>query len=215
MYNVNGDDNVDINVICNNAVVLNGDIYIDPYNLNDDMSKARYIFITHEHYDHLSPIDIKKIFNDDTKFVATSRCIKELTNIGVSLDNILEVFPNNTYTFDDIKFMTVPSYNIDKSFHPKENNNVGYIIDIDNIKYYIAGDTDLIPEIRILKCDVAFLPVGGTYTMDYNDASKLANMIKPKFVVPTHYGSVVAKTDDFGKKFVDLLNDNIDYKLFL
>ena len=90
-----------------------------------------------------------------------------------------------------IKFETIPAYNTNKTFHPKENGWVGYIITLDDIRYYIAGDTDITEENKKVKCDVAFVPVGGTYTMNFKEAANLINEIKPKIAVPTHYGSVV------------------------
>ena len=103
---------------------------------------------------------------------------------------------------------TIPAYNKNKNFHPKSKNWVGYIIEMENTRYYIAGDTDYTKEASKVKCDVAFLPIGGTYTMDYIEAAALANKIKPKFVVPTHYGTIVGNPED-GILFKDLINDKI------
>ena len=104
----------------------------------------------------------------------------------------------------EIKFGTVPAYNTNKTFHPKENDWIGYIITLDGIRYYIAGDTDITEENRKVKCDVAFVPVGGTYTMDFKEAAQLINEIQPKIAVPIHYGSVVGKVQD-AVDFVGLL----------
>ena len=93
-------------------------------------------------------------------------------------------------------FATVPAYNINKQFHPKENKWMGYLIEIDGLIYYIAGDTDMTEENQKIKCDVAFVPVGGTYTMDYKEAAKLINIIQPKVAVPIHYGSIVGTKQD-------------------
>ena len=102
----------------------------------------------------------------------------EVLQFGFNDNKILPILPNNNYKIDGITFSTVPAYNIDKQFHPKENNWVGYILNIKKTTYYIAGDTDITDEARKVKCDIAFLPVGGTYTMDYKEASDLANKIK-------------------------------------
>ena len=107
-----------------------------------------------------------------------------------------------------IKFETIPSYNTNKTFHPKENGWVGYIITLDDIRYYIAGDTDITEENRKVKCDVAFVPVGGTYTMDFKEAAQLINEIQPKIAVPIHYGSVVGTNQD-ATDFVKLLHPSI------
>ena len=89
-----------------------------------------------------------------------------------------------------------------------KNQWVGYIIEINNIKYYIAGDTDITPENKNIKCDVAFIPVGGTYTMDYKEAAELVNIIKPKIVVPIHYGEIIGTEQD-ALNFEKLLDEKI------
>lgn len=115
---------------------------------------------------------------------------------------------NKEYMVQGIKFETIPAYNTNKTFHPKENYWVGYIITLDGIRYYIAGDTDITEENRKVKCDVAFVPVGGTYTMNYSEAAELVNIIKPKIAVPIHYGSVVGTKQD-ATNFIKLLHSSI------
>ena len=171
-------------------------IYIDPYNIKESYNDADIIFITHNHYDHFSKEDLKKCINTNTKIVVTNDLLEECLGLGFRKNNILLVIPNYNYELDNIKFITVPSYNIDKQFHPKENNWVGYIININDIKYYIAGDTDITEEAKNVRCDVAFLPIGGTYTMDYKEAATLANIIKPKIAIPIHYGTLVGTEED-------------------
>ena len=107
-----------------------------------------------------------------------------------------------------IKFETIPAYNTNKAFHPKENEWVGYVIEIQGSKYYIAGDTDITEENKKVKCDIAFVPVGGTYTMDFKEAAQLINEIQPKIAVPIHYGSVVGTEQD-AIDFIRLLHPNI------
>lgn len=183
-------------------------IYVDPYNLKETKNDADLIFITHNHYDHFSPEDIKKIKNEDTIIIATEDLYTNILKLGFYAINIVTVKPNNNYQIENIKFTTTPSYNINKVYHPKENEWVGYIIEIDNIKYYIAGDTDAIEENAKIKCDVAFVPVGGTYTMDFKEAAKLIDEIKPKIVVPIHYGSIVGTKQD-AEDFKKLLRPTI------
>lgn len=108
----------------------------------------------------------------------------------------------------------MPAYNTNKSFHPKEKNWVGYLLDYNGITYYIAGDTDITEENRQVKCDIAFVPIGGTYTMNYKEASELINEIKPKIAVPTHYASIVGKKED-GIKFAKLLDSEIECKIYI
>jgi L-ascorbate metabolism protein UlaG (beta-lactamase superfamily) len=170
-------------------------IYVDPYNLNNVCNDADIIFVTHNHYDHYSYEDIIKIKKDKTKFIVTSDLYDTVCEY-VGRDNVISVLPNENYEVDGIKFSTVCSYNVNKKFHPKENNWVGYIIELDGYKYYIAGDTDINEDNKLVKCDVAFVPVGGTYTMTAYEAAELINIIKPKIAVPIHYGSIVGDEED-------------------
>ena len=184
-------------------------IYFDPYKIDRDYHDADIIFITHDHYDHYSPLDIKKLIKDDTIIVAPQDIGEKL-----STNNIIGVVPNKNYEVLNIKFKTIPAYNVNKNFHPKENNWVGYLLEYNNIKYYIAGDTDITKENQDIVCDVAFVPIGGVYTMDYQEAAKLINKIKPRIAVPIHYGLIVGNKDD-GIKFSKLLNNNIECKIFI
>ena len=202
-----------INVNCNNSIKIIGSkiIYIDPFKIEEDFRDADYIFCTHSHYDHFSREDINKILKDTTKII-TVESAKEDAEKLVKEENVMTVLPGNSYKIDDIEFETTYAYNENKPFHPKENNWVGFIINLDGTKYFIAGDTDNIKELQDVKADVAFIPVGGTYTMNYEEASKLANKIDVKTIVPTHYGSVVGKKED-GEKFKKLVV-NKEVRLF-
>ena len=183
-------------------------IYIDPYNIKDSLNDADYIFITHNHYDHFSEEDIKKVKNNETIIIVTEDLYTNTLKLGFNGMNIVTVKPNEDYQVESIKFSTIPAYNINKTFHPKENEWVGYIIELEGSKYYIAGDTDITEENKKVKCDVAFVPVGGTYTMDFKEAAQLINEIKPKIAVPIHYGSIVGTIQD-ATDFVKLLHPNV------
>ena len=123
------------------------------------------------------------------------------------------VYPNNKYEVKGITFETVPAYNINKPFHKKADGWVGYKVYFDQT-YYIMGDTDAIEEAKNIKCDYLFIPIGGTYTMDYKEAANLTNIIKPTYVTPIHYGSIVGNKED-GEKFKQLVNQNIIVKILL
>ena len=202
-----------INVNCNNSIKIIGSkiIYIDPFKIDENFHDADYIFCTHSHYDHFSREDINKILKDTTKII-TVESAKEDAEKLVKEENVMTVLPGNSYKIDDIEFETTYAYNENKPFHPKENNWVGFIINLDGTKYFIAGDTDNIKELQDVKADVAFIPVGGTYTMNYEEASKLANKIDVKTIVPTHYGGVAGKKED-GEKFKKLVV-NKEVRLF-
>ena len=181
-------------------------IYIDPYTLNNKYFKdADYIFITHNHYDHFSEDDIISIRKLDTKIIIPYDLRDKVIKLGFNIDNILLVEPDNNYQIDNIKFMTIPSYNMNKPFHKREYNWVGYLLYLDEV-IYIAGDTDIIPEARQVKCDIACVPIGGVYTMDVLEAVNLIKEIKPHMVIPIHYGSVVGTKED-AERFKELLKD--------
>jgi len=190
-------------------------MYIDPYNLdnqnndldnnnlnnkNNNLDKADIILITHAHYDHCSLADAIKIAKPSTIILATSDCMNNLEKLDVEKKVIVE--PNKKYDINGIIVETIPAYNINTKFHPKENNWVGYVINVNNRRYYHAGDTDNIPEMALLKeitlanIDVAFLPVGGTYTMNAEEAVKAAGAFNPKKAIPIHYGSIVGTKED-------------------
>ena len=192
-----------VQVLYHSSIKMNKEkvIYIDPYKINSKYKDADLIFITHGHYDHFSEEDIEKIRKNDTTIIAPQDLHEKLLQAKFSEDNILQVLPNEKYETKGIKFETVGAYNIDKPFHPKENNWVGYIIKLNGDKYYIAGDTDINEDNKKVKCDMAFVPVGGTYTMTHKEASQLVNTIKPKIAVPIHYGSIVGTKED-AKQFV-------------
>ncbi len=184
-------------------------VYVDPYGLQEFTKDADIIFITHDHYDHFSIDDIQKIKKEDTVFILPESMNEKAIESGIETDKIIKVVPNKEYEYQKLKFETIPSYNINKKFHPKENNWIGYIIEVNNIRYYIAGDTDFTPESKNVKCDIALVPIGGTYTMNYEEAAKLVNQISPKIVIPIHYGKVVGTKQD-AEKFKGILNRDIE-----
>ena len=183
-------------------------IYIDPFKIDKNYNDADIVFITHDHYDHYSEEDIDKVINENTTIIIPEELLTNLLRKGINKNAIITVEPNEKYMVQGIKFETIPAYNTNKIFHPKENGWVGYIITLDDIRYYIAGDTDITEENRKVKCDVAFVPVGGTYTMDFKEAAQLINEIQPKIAVPIHYGSVVGTKQD-ATDFIKLLHPSI------
>ena len=189
-------------------------IYVDPFNIEKNYNDADTIFITHSHYDHYSEKDIEKVRKENTFFVVPEDVKNELLHKGISNDKIISVKPNQTGEILGIKFEVIPAYNVNKKFHPKENNWVGYIIEIDGTRYYIAGDTDINEDNLKVKCDACFVPVGGTYTMDYKEAAQFVNQIKPKIAVPIHYGSIVGTEND-AEQFISLLDENIKGEILM
>lgn len=206
-----------INVLCHSAIRLEIDnkiIYIDPYSLTSNANDADFIFITHDHYDHFSIEDIKKAEKSNTIFIIPESMLENAIKSGIKENRIIKIKPNQNYKYENLKIETIPAYNVNKKFHPKENNWVGYLIEYNNVVYYIAGDTDITNENKKVKCDIAFVPIGGTYTMNYKEAAKLINEIKPKFVVPIHYGKIVGTKQD-ALNFEKLLNEDIKCKIMI
>jgi|UniRef100_A0A7C4U976 L-ascorbate metabolism protein UlaG (beta-lactamase superfamily) len=163
-------------------------IYFDPYQLMITEPKADIILTTHPHFDHFSKDDIMKIKKDKTNIVATP----DSENLG----NTIYMKPYETKEILGFKIQSVPAYNTNKEFHPKKNNWLGYIIEIEGLKIYHAGDTDNIPEMKDYKCDIALLPVSGTYVMTSDEAVDAAIKINPKLAIPMHFGAIVGSKKD-------------------
>ncbi len=169
-------------------------LYIDPYEVKDK-EKADIILVTHGHYDHCSIEDLKKLTKQETVIITTPDTTSKLS--GKVEGGIVKLAtPGKTFDLGFVKVEAVPAYNTDKKFHPQENQWVGYIINLKNIRFYHAGDTDLIPEMENIQADVAFLPVSGTYVMTAQEAAKAAKKIMPKIAIPMHYGKIVGEKSD-------------------
>ena len=169
--------------------------------------------ITHDHYDHFSLEDINKVLKRETQFVVPLKMdirVRKNTPVGRNL----AVAAGQSYETEDFTFETVPAYNLIKPFHKKSAGWVGYILNIDDTRIYIAGDTDATKEAQNVKCDIAMVPIGGTYTMNHKEAAALINKIKPKYVIPTHYGSLVGDKLD-GERFKQLVDEKIEVVLKL
>ena len=199
-----------IEVLYHSSIRINKEktIYIDPFKIDKNYNDADIVFITHDHYDHYSEEDLDKVIKENTTIVIPEELLTKVLRKGINQNAIVTVEPNKNYMVQGIKFETISAYNTNKTFHPKENGWVGYIIIINGIRYYIAGDTDITEENKQVKCDVAFVPVGGTYTMDFKEAASLINEIKPKIAIPIHYGSIVGTEQD-AIDFIRLLHPEI------
>ena len=177
------------------AFLYRGDgltVYIDPWGVTTD-DKADVLFITHAHYDHFQPDEIEKVRKRDTKIFAPADVARELSG------NVTPVKPGDAIDAGVLKAQAVPAYNTAEErleMHPKKNNWVGYLITLGSNVYYHAGDTDHAPELSEIRADVAFLPIGGTYTMEPPEAAELAKAIGPKIAVPMHFGFAVGSPSD-------------------
>jgi len=172
-------------------------IYIDPWKVKEKDS-ADIILVSHSHFDHLSIEDVEKVRGEGGIVVTTSDSASQLSG------DVRTLVPGAKINIDDILIEGVPSYNIGKDFHPRNNNWLGFIITINGKRIYYAGDTDATPEMKMLtNIDIALLPVGGTYTMTCKEAADAANAFKPKIAVPYHWGDIVGSKSD-AEKFKEL-----------
>ncbi len=177
-------------------------IYIDPFQLTKDEPKADFIFLTHSHYDHFSPKDLRKVSTNNTVFI---------TSQDIQLEDIphkehIKLKPNESKRLESLIIQTVPAYNIDKKFHPKENDWIGFIIEWEHTRYYFAGDCDRIPEFeKLTEIDIAIVPISGTYVMTASEAAKaVCEDLKPQLAIPCHYGSIIG-TDEDADEFFQLV----------
>jgi L-ascorbate metabolism protein UlaG (beta-lactamase superfamily) len=166
-----------------------GVIYFDPWKLRR-AEPADLILITHQHQDHFSAEDVKKLLKPDTTIVSVAAVAKQLKG------DVRTVKPGDSLTVKGIKIEAVPAYNPGKQFHPKAAGHVGFIITAGGRRIYHAGDTDVIPEMAKIQTDVALLPVGGKFTMTASEAAEAANLIKPKVAVPMHWGDIIGTRAD-------------------
>jgi L-ascorbate metabolism protein UlaG (beta-lactamase superfamily) len=195
------------------SICIGGNIYLDPLNIKDELHNAAAVFITHGHWDHYSAADIRKVANSDTVIIAPKDVAEQLVKDGFT-NKIIAVEQSGEYRVtEQIKAATFPAYNIEKSYHTKDKCWVGYVIETGGVVYAICGDTDFTAELKQIKCDVLFVPIGGTYTMTAGEAADCANTIKPKIAVPIHYLGVVGDKKD-EQTFIAGLNKDISYKIF-
>jgi len=182
-------------------------IYFDPWKLRRRPPVADLVLVSHEHSDHCSPNDVKKVCGPDTVVVANAGAAAKLRGAQV-------IRPGDRLNVAGVEVEAVRAYNVNKfrsagvPFHPREAEHVGYIVTVDGVRVYFAGDTDHIPEMADIACDVAFLPVSGTYVMTAEEAAEAARTLKPQIVVPMHYGSGIGTADD-GRQFAELYGGQV------
>jgi L-ascorbate metabolism protein UlaG (beta-lactamase superfamily) len=175
-------------------------IHVDPWGVPEGEPKADLVLITHAHFDHYSQEDVDRVVKQGTVIVAPHDVATECLTSG----DVRAVKPGESIEAAGIQVHAVPAYNHlpgRTDFHPRDNNWVGYVLDLGGTRTYFAGDTDHIPEMGDVKTDLAFIPVGGTYTMDVAEAAGAVKEIAPKTAVPYHFGFVVGTRSD-GDEFV-------------
>ena len=175
-----------IRISCDEGVV-----YFDPFRMKESPHDADYILVTHDHFDHFSPEDIDKVSKSGTILIVPEKMLEKAGEVRHLVKQIETVNAGQKRVIEGLKIETVPAYNLLKPFHPKSAGWVGYILITDDKRI----DTDATKENKQVKCDIALVPIGGTYTMDAKKAAELINTICPAVAIPTHYGSVVGSMD--------------------
>ena len=204
-----------LRVITHSFIRLEGSdgtvIYVDPYRAEDTPHDATFVLITHAHFDHFSPEDIDAVKNSTTTLVAPATMAGDVARACIG-DRVHLVEPEQTLQLGPLTIEAAPAYNTDPSRlgkHPQSNSWLGYVLTLDGIRYYVAGDTDQGPENSQIACDVALVPIGGTYTMDALQAAAFVNDLKPQVAVPIHFGCLVGTAAD-AETFAQHVNPSID-----
>jgi len=189
----------------------------DPFDLKGEQEPADFVFVSHLHFDHCDPTSIKKFITKKTKVIAPNNCRETLAEIT---DSVVFYEGKDKVTNDKLTYWAIPAYNINKFrtpnevFHPRELGGVGFIVEVEmegskNIRFYHAGDTDFIEEMKeIKKTDVAFLPISGTFVMTLEEAIQAAETIEPDLVIPMHYGKILGSVAE-ANRYQNLLRDKI------
>lgn len=184
-------------------------IYLDPWHLPEGLPKADIVLISHEHGDHCSPEDVAEVQSSNTVVFASEGAASQLQG------DVRIMHPGDEAKIAGITVRAVPAYNVDKfrapgrPFHPKEALHNGYLLEVGDERLYFAGDTDFIPEMAEIVCDVALLPVSGTYVMTAEEAAQAATMIAPRVAVPMHYGAGIVGTNEDAERFKELYSGEV------
>jgi L-ascorbate metabolism protein UlaG (beta-lactamase superfamily) len=173
-------------------------IYIDPWHLPADSPLADVILVSHEHFDHCSPDEVEQLRKDNTRVFANPGAAAQLKGEAQVLT------PGETVTIGELRIETLPAYNTNKDFHPRAAQHLGFILEAYGERLYFAGDADHIPEMSQVDCQVALLPVSGTYVMTAEEAAGAAADIGADISIPMHYDAGVVGTLEDARRFKQL-----------
>ena len=182
-------------------------IYFDPWKLSGELPVADLVLVSHEHHDHCSPEDVELISGPETVVVAAATAAERLSGATA-------VRPGDRLTVAGVEIEAVRAYNVNKfrspgvPFHPREAEHVGFVVTVDGARIYHTGDTDQIPEMAEIDCDVALLPVSGKYVMTVEEAAEAAKTLNPQIIVPMHYGSGIGTAGD-GQRLTELYDGEV------
>lgn len=160
---------------------MGGEVHVDPSGVTEE-SAADIILLTHPHFDNFSEADIARVRGPDTVVVAPLTMKKQLTDA----DHFMR--PGDLLQLDGFDVLAVPAHNLEKKFHTPDDGWLGYVFTVDGTTFYHAGDTGFLPSMADIRCDIAFLPCDGHYTMSVEDAAKAAEACGAEVVVPVHWG---------------------------
>lgn len=202
-------DNIYVNTRSSIKLMGTKTVYFDPLDIEGTPNDADLIFITHEHYDHYSPNDIRKVITKTTQMIVPDEMLDMVKKENFPLQTLHGMTPSKTKDYNGVKCQGIPAYNIGKPFHPKDKKWLGYLVELDGKSYYAMGDTDSTPEVAEVDADVVFIPIGGKYTMDASEAAILINEKHPELIIPIHFTDPEAV-----KTFKKALRTGIEVKSF-
>ncbi|MDE1857137.1 MAG: MBL fold metallo-hydrolase [Candidatus Micrarchaeota archaeon] len=168
-------------------------VFIDPFRVSDHIrEKADIVLVTHAHFDHYSKEDIKRVMGDGCEIISSPTCPADK-----EFDGVRVMKPGSKYSSHGVSIEAVPAYNVKGErlkYHPRSNGWVGYVVEVDGTRTYHAGDTDFVEEMKSIRdIDIALLPSGGTYTMDYREAVEAGKAIGARHTAPIHYKNLLGE----------------------
>jgi L-ascorbate metabolism protein UlaG (beta-lactamase superfamily) len=182
-------------------------IYFSPYEIRK-VRPADIIIIGHEDPHHFSIPDVRKVWRPGTAILCDQSTARRFEEPATALN------PGEQIMVGEILIEAVPAYNLNTSFHPKSKGYLGFIVTLEGVRLYHAGDTDFIPEMLDLRVDIALLPVSGLEVMTAPEAARAALALKPKVAIPMHYGPALPKVVTPGA-ITDPLGDAESFRALL